>query len=58
MDKKDENETEENNQGREEISREETVNVITCKENLNPFFEQSNCSINKVHFSEVNSFII
>ncbi|EFN73248.1 Ribonuclease H2 subunit A [Camponotus floridanus] len=53
MDEKDENETEENNQGREEIPREETVNVIACKEDLNPFFEQSNHSINKVHFSEV-----
>lgn len=54
MDKRNENETEQSNQGREEIPREETVNVITCKEDLNPFFEQSDHSINKVHFSEVN----
>lgn len=53
MDKRDENGTEESNQEREENPREETINVITCKD-LNPFFEQTDRSINKVHFSEVN----
>lgn len=54
MDKRDENKTEEGNKEKEEDSHEETINVITCKEDLNPFFEQSDHSINKVHFSEVN----
>lgn len=54
MDKRDENGTEKSNEGREENPREETVNVIACKKDLKPFFEQSDRSINKVHFSEVN----
>lgn len=57
MNKGDENGTEEDNQEKEEDSQEDTVNVVTCKEDLNPFFVQSDHSINKVHFSEVNSFL-
>lgn len=54
MDKRDENGTEESDQEQEEDSQKETINVITCREHLSPFFEQSDHSINKVHFSKVN----
>lgn len=36
---------------------EEAINGISCREDLHLFFERIDHSINKVHFSAVNTFI-
>lgn len=40
----------------EENSYKDIINDITCKEDLIPFFEGSDRSVNKIYFSEVNKY--
>lgn len=54
MNGKDENTTGIDNQEEElEVSHKEATDGITCKKDLTSIFEQSDHSVNKVHFSKV-----
>lgn len=57
MNEKNENSMKNGNREENKDLCEEAINGIACREDLHPFFERSDRSINKVHFSAVNTFI-
>lgn len=58
MSEKDENSIRNGNREDEKDLCKEAINGVVCKEDLQPFFRRSDHSVNKVHFSEVNIFIM
>jgi len=57
MNEKNENMIKIDSREKEDLCK-ETINSIVCKEDLHPFFKHSDHSINNVHFSKANIFII
>jgi len=58
MNEKNENMIKIDNEKKEKDLCKEKINGIVCKEDLHPFFKHSDHSINNVHFSKANIFII
>jgi len=58
MNEKNDNTIESDNREGEKDLCKEIINGIVCREDLYQFFGHNDHSINKIHFSEVNSFII